>query len=250
MHNSVKRFVNDDASYLQWVQEHVAGFIVNVDDPNAISHSPMVHRATHKVMSTTARENYASGGYIKACSESFEASNDWALSDYGRPLVRCMTCMPSDVAQTPLETPSKVKRKRVDGQVTGLAGELFVAAELLKRGLQTSITFGNAKAIDLLAYNPDTDRTFTVQVKSVRKRSVFLIAHHKCTASHVYVFVVLNKPGDAVEYFVVPGAILVEQPERFTKWFLDPKLPGFNWKVLRDEGFAGGWDHFLQPAPC
>ena len=44
-------------------------------------------------------------------------------------------------------------KKRADGQVTGLAGELFVAAELLKRGLQTSVTFGNAKAIDLLAYN-------------------------------------------------------------------------------------------------
>jgi len=41
-----------------------------------------------------------------------------------------------------------------DRQMTGLSGELFVAAELLKRGLQTSITFGNAKAIDLLTFNP------------------------------------------------------------------------------------------------
>ena len=36
--------------------------------------------------------------------------------------------------------------KKHERQMTGLAGELFVAAELLKRGLQTSITFGNAKA--------------------------------------------------------------------------------------------------------
>src|SRR6187455_1873493 len=55
------------------------------------------------------------------------------------------------------------KTQRADGQITGLAGELFVAAELLKRGLQTSVTFGNAKAIDLLAFNPATEKTFTVQ---------------------------------------------------------------------------------------
>ncbi len=47
-----------------------------------------------------------------------------------------------------------MKKARVDGNITGLAGELFVAAELLKRGLQTSITFGNAKQIDLFAHNP------------------------------------------------------------------------------------------------
>jgi hypothetical protein len=63
---------------------------------------------------------------------------------------------------------TRVKAPRVDGQVTALAGEFFVAAELLKRGLQTSVTFGNAKAIDLLAYNPKTKRTFTVQVKALR----------------------------------------------------------------------------------
>jgi hypothetical protein len=40
------------------------------------------------------------------------------------------------------------KKSAVDRSMTGLAGELFVAAELLKRGLQTSITFGNAKQID------------------------------------------------------------------------------------------------------
>ena len=103
------------------------------------------------------------------------------------------------------------KRPRVDGQITGLAGELFVAAELLKRGLQTSVTFGNAKAIDLLAFNPETDRTFSVQVKAIRKPNVFPIAHSRVSAKHVYVFVVLNKPGERVRYYIVP----VKSPRRF-----------------------------------
>ena len=48
-------------------------------------------------------------------------------------------------------------KTRADGQLSSLAGELFVAAELLKRDIQTSVTFGNAKAIDLLAHNPGID---------------------------------------------------------------------------------------------
>ena len=139
------------------------------------------------------------------------------------------------------------KPKRADGQVTGLAGELFVAAELLKRGIQTSITFGNAKAIDLLAHNPETGRNFTIQVKAIRKKNVFPIAHSKIYPAHVYVFVVLNPPGEAVQYFIVPGSTLANEPERFTRWFLDPKFPGFNWRILQDQGFEDAWHVFAEP---
>jgi hypothetical protein len=138
------------------------------------------------------------------------------------------------------------KPKRADGQITGLAGELFVAAELLKRGIQTSITFGNAKAIDLFAYNADTRRKFTVQVKAIRKKNVFPIAHNKVDPDHVYVFVVLNAPGEAVQYFIVPGTTLANEPERFTRWFVDPKFPGFNWRVLQKEGFENAWHVFTE----
>jgi hypothetical protein len=141
------------------------------------------------------------------------------------------------MAQTP-------KRKRADGQITGLAGELFVAAELLRRGIQTSITFGNAKSIDLLAYNPETDRNFTVQVKSIRKKNVFPISHAKIVASHIYVFVILNSPDQSVQYFILPGRTLADEPERFTRWFRDPKFPGIDWRVLQKEGFENAWHVF------
>jgi len=138
------------------------------------------------------------------------------------------------------------KPKRVDGQMTGLAGELFVAAELLKRNLQVSLTFGNAKAIDLFAHNPATERMFTVQVKASRKKNYFPISHGKVNAAHVYVFVLLNKPGEAVQYFIVPRKVLAEEPERFTKWFVDPKFPGIHPNVLKD--FAENWKLFDERA--
>ncbi len=134
------------------------------------------------------------------------------------------------------------KRKRADGQLSGLAGEFFVAAELLKRGLQTSVTFGNAKAIDLLAYNPDTRRSFTVQVKTLRQRNWFLVDHGAVLPEHVYVFVVLNKPGRAVQYFVVPGAELAHRPERFGPGFQAANMPGIYATQLAD--FEDGWSVF------
>lgn len=136
------------------------------------------------------------------------------------------------------------KAKRADGQVTGLAGELFVAAELLKRGLQTSVTFGNAKAIDLLAYNPESKKTFTVQVKAVRARNAFPISHARVEANHIYVFVILNKPNVAVRYFLVSGSVLANEPERFTKWFTDPKFPGIPPAAL--EPFENAWQIFNE----
>ncbi|MFA7292155.1 MAG: hypothetical protein WC023_07880 [Rhodocyclaceae bacterium] len=143
--------------------------------------------------------------------------------------------MPDDLPQ---------RKKRADSQVTGLAGELFVAAELLKRGLQTSVTFGNAKSIDLLAYNPDTKRSFTVQVKSVRTRNAFPISHERVGENHTYVFVILNKPDIPVRYFIVPGSLLANEPDRFTKWFIDPKFPGIPPAAL--ESFENGWHVFHE----
>ncbi|MHB1020700.1 MAG: PDDEXK-like family protein [Coriobacteriia bacterium] len=133
-------------------------------------------------------------------------------------------------------------KKRADGQLSGLAGEFFVAAELLKRGIQTSVTFGNAKAIDLLATNPETDEQFTVQVKTLRRRNWFPIDCAKAKASHIYVFVLLNKPDQPVDYFIVPGRELTENPGQFGKGVDDLKFPGINWSALG--GYKNNWAAF------
>ena len=87
----------------------------------------------------------------------------------------------------------RLSKQRADGQKSGLAGEFFVAAELLKRGLQTSLTLVNAKSIDLFAIN-DQDTRFTIQVKALRSPNYFLIDLERVQDACYYVFVVLNKP--------------------------------------------------------
>ena len=137
---------------------------------------------------------------------------------------------------------SKTKpiKKRVDGQMTGLAGEFFVAAELLKRKLQVSVTFGNAKSIDLFALN-ENGRTYTVQVKSVRTKNYFPIPRAAINPDQVYVFVILNQPGQPVDYFIALGKQLLE--DEFTNRFLDdPKVPGIRYKDL--ESFRDQWSVF------
>ena len=64
---------------------------------------------------------------------------------------------------------NKLNNRR-DNQITGLSGEYFVAAELLKRDFQVSMTLGNAKSIDLIAISPETKISYKIQVKTLRKK--------------------------------------------------------------------------------
>jgi hypothetical protein len=152
----------------------------------------------------------------------------------------CITRQQELQSQTmdPTEAPLSQKKSRADGNMTGLAGELFVAAELLKRGLQTSITFGNTKRIDLFAHNSNTGEDFTIQVKTLRTKNFYPL--HEIRPDHVYVFVLLNKPGDAVQYFIAHGKRLLAEPDRFS--YKDPKFSGIYWKTLAE--FEGAWKTF------
>src|SRR5688572_22585272 len=85
----------------------------------------------------------------------------------------------------------RVSKQRSDGQKSGLAGEFFVAAELLRRGLQTSLTLGNAKSIDIFAIN-DRGTRFTIQVKALRSPNYFPINLEHVQDAFYYVFVVLK----------------------------------------------------------
>jgi hypothetical protein len=135
--------------------------------------------------------------------------------------------------------------KKRDSQLSGLAGEFFVAAELLKREFQTLVTLGNAKAIDLMAIHPTTARKFSIQVKTLRDPNYFLIDGAKCSREHIYVFVLLNKPGVRVEYFIVPGATLVDEPSRFGKYLKIEKMPGISPEDLKQ--FEDNWGVFDEP---
>lgn len=102
-----------------------------------------------------------------------------------------------------------------DRQLTGMAGEFLVVGQLFKRHLQASVTFGNAKAIDVLAHNPRTDKVFSISVKTLRKRNCYPLNPKSVSRDHTYIFVLLNPPGEAEQYFIVPGSVLKKNLQSF-----------------------------------
>jgi len=53
-------------------------------------------------------------------------------------------------------------KPRTDGQLSGMAGEFLTVGKLFKKGYQASVTLGNAKAVDVFVYNPETNKSFIV----------------------------------------------------------------------------------------
>jgi hypothetical protein len=109
----------------------------------------------------------------------------------------------------------KPKRGKPNNQLTGMAGEFLVVGQLFKRELQASVTLGNAKGVDVMAFNPETGRQFIVEVKTVRTPNSFIIKSARIHRTHVYVFVVLNAPGEPEDFYVVPGADVADDPQAF-----------------------------------
>ena len=61
---------------------------------------------------------------------------------------------------------NKVENRRAAYNITGVAGEYFIAAELSRRGWITTMTLKNTPNIDVIATTPDGLRTLNIQVKT------------------------------------------------------------------------------------
>lgn len=143
---------------------------------------------------------------------------------------------------------TKGKKVRTDGQLSGMAGEFLVAGKLFKRGMQVSVTLGNAKSIDLLVYNPKVEKTYTVQVKTVRCKNCFPMKRENIRVEDIYVFVVLNKADDNEEFFIVRGKTILEDLNKFfgTCYTRTPisTFPGINYGPLKE--YRDNWEIFQE----
>jgi hypothetical protein len=96
---------------------------------------------------------------------------------------------------------------KLDKNLTGFAGEYFVAAELTRRGFSVAVTVGNTKTIDLFA--EFEGKAFQIQVKSIqRKQSIsFNLKRDNIRKEAFYVFVNLNVEDYTYpEFFILSGS--------------------------------------------
>lgn len=120
---------------------------------------------------------------------------------------------------------------------TGLSGEYFVAAELLRRGYSVGITMGNAKAIDILAEKDGNQ--FIIQVKAIfKKKNVgWPMMADKVNESIFYVFVNLN--GDKMtepDYFIATGLEAKQKVKQYTTRGI------IDLSTLNNDDFKNRWD--------
>ena len=140
--------------------------------------------------------------------------------------------------------------RKIDPQLTGMAGEFLVPGKLFKLELQASVTFGNAKAVDIFAHNPKTNRTFNVQGKSLKYKNAYFIKPEDIFADYIYVFVILNKFEEPEDFFILEGQTILDDMDKFFGISLQnegrakPKTPGINYGPLLE--FKDNWTVFLE----
>jgi hypothetical protein len=128
---------------------------------------------------------------------------------------------------------------------TGLASELFVAAELAKQGHIVTITFGNEKAIDLMvAHRDDPKKTVSIDVKGLKKPAPWALGNfgNKTRHPEVYIFCHLNKAERHPEYFIIPTnqvkKLVGYSKDHKSGWipFKEVKTYQGKWELLWEEG--------------
>ena len=80
---------DDEKRYLDWVARHPDGFVANMDRKGNFPQYPMVHAATHGLISSSKIGNFTTGDYFKICSDSLEDLEAYARTHYGRKLTFC-----------------------------------------------------------------------------------------------------------------------------------------------------------------
>lgn len=71
-----------------------------------------------------------------------------------------------------------MKKTKLDKYHLSLAGEYRVASELLKRGLNATVTFGHAKSADVVAYGSN-HKAVIVEVKTTQKKKFVTCFYNK-----------------------------------------------------------------------
>ncbi|MBN1363202.1 MAG: hypothetical protein JW976_00205 [Syntrophaceae bacterium] len=126
---------------------------------------------------------------------------------------------------------------------TSFAAELFVAAELTKQGHIVTITFGNEKAIDILAAKAgDPRKTVSIDVKGLMNPAPWALGDYTNKRKHpdIYVFCYLNKVNERPEYFIVPK----RKVERLVGYAKNKKSGWISFKDVKD--YKDKWDLIWQ----
>lgn len=141
----------------------------------------------------------------------------------------CHLLLPAPLAC--MSTMKKKNNHKLSKNLSGTAGEYFVAAELSRRGWLASIALRGSEAIDILAIHPRTHKQVTIQVKTRQGIGTKWTLQEKAEdlhGSHIfYVFVRLSGEKDRPEFYVVPSRVVARHVRRGQRiWLSKNKRDG------------------------
>lgn len=88
----MKVFEDDDRAYVEWVEANPRGFVLTTDRAMKRLEYPMLHLASHRLISGPPGARFTSGDYLKVCSLDVDELESWARENSGRGIVWCKTC--------------------------------------------------------------------------------------------------------------------------------------------------------------
>jgi len=110
---------------------------------------------------------------------------------------------------------NNIPNMKLSKQLSGIAGEYYVAAELSRRGYLAAITLRNSEGIDILVSNIEGNKLFSIQAKTTQnKRKWILTKKIENEESKNKFFVFVNIPEDinqAPEYYIINSKKLSEK---------------------------------------
>ena len=123
----------------------------------------------------------------------------------------------------------KAGKRKSAYNITGVAGEYFVAAELSRRGWIATITLKNTPNIDVIATTLDGSRSLNIQVKtrSIGNRQGWIlnkgIESLAPSDNFFIVFVDLVDIDKKPDYYVIPKNLFAKWiAKRHQEWLLTP----------------------------
>jgi len=98
----------------------------------------------------------------------------------------------------------KTKKSQAMKYHLAMAGEYFVAAQLQRLQVFASVTYGNAKSADVIAFTKDSDRVVVIEVKTTQNPKWVVGGRIPEKSNKPWVFVSLNEDTEvSPEFFIL-----------------------------------------------
>jgi hypothetical protein len=135
---------------------------------------------------------------------------------------------------------------------SGLASEFYVTYQLYRRGYVAVVTYGNTKALDIIAANPTDNRTATIEVKSLKNKTNWPLTLHDEVVKrrHFYALVGYSdrweEPNVLPDVWVIPASAIRRFLVPWSRSTQDRTCVGYRDLVRRGARYKDAW-HLLFP---